>query len=136
MAGSLIGCWYTDTFNPIYSTPDAIVATGSEHFVGCLDLNRNGRCAHSDPAGSLALTYVFEAKYDPVTQQEIVGGCQHRIVSGTGDFAGATGRINFTDNVTNGTSSYRGYITLADRHRVAFAKAAAAAAVSRPSSMC
>jgi hypothetical protein len=77
---------------------------------------------------------VFKATYDPVTQQEIAGGCRHKIVSGTGDFAGATGRINFTDNVTNGTSSYRGYIRLADRHRVAFAKAAAA--VSRPSSMC
>ena len=138
MAGSLIGCWYTDTFNLISAMPDgAIVGTGSEHFVGCLDLNRNGRCAHRDPSGSLALTYVFEAKYDPVTQQEIAGGCQHEIGSGTGDFAGATGRINFTDNVTNGTSNYRGRITLTDGGRAMRAKrAAAAAAVGRSSAMC
>jgi hypothetical protein len=137
MAGSLVGCWYTDTFNIISSTPDgAIVATGAENFVGCLDLNRNGRCAHRDPTGSLAFTYTFEGQFDAVTGSEIAGQCQHKIVSGTGDFAAATGWINFHDNVTNGTSSYRGYITLADRHRVAFAKAAAVAAVSRPSSMC
>jgi hypothetical protein len=138
MAGSLVGCWYTDTFNLVSATPDgAIVGTGSEHFVGCLDLNRNGRCSHRDPAGSLALTYVFEGKYDPVTGQEIAGGCQHEIGSGTGDFAGATGRINFTDNVTNGTSNYRGHITLTDRGRAMVAKrAAATAAVGRPGAMC
>jgi hypothetical protein len=137
MAGSLIGCWYTDTLNPVYSTPDGVfVATGAENFVGCLDLNRNGRCGHRDPTGSLALTYTFEGQFDPVTGNEIAGHCEHKIVSGTGDFAGATGWINFHDIVTNGTSSYRGYITLAERHRVAFAKAAAVAAAGRPSSMC
>jgi hypothetical protein len=138
MAGSLIGCWYTDTFNPISGTPDGLlVATGSEHFVGCLDLNRNGRCGQRDPAGSLALTYVFEAKYDSVTQQEIAGGCQHGVVSGTGGFAGANGWIDFTDNVTNGTSNYRGRITLTDGGRAMRAKrAAAAAAVGRSSAMC
>ena len=138
VAGSLIGCWYTDTFNPVSGTPDGlIVATGTENFVGCLDLNRNGRCTHRDPTGSLALTYTFEGQFDPVTGSEIAGACQHKIVSGTGDFAGATGRINFTDNVTNGTSNYRGHITLTDRGRAMVAKrAAVAAAVGRPSSMC
>ena len=135
MAGSLIGCWYTDTFNTIKSTPSGvIVATGAEHFVGCLDLGRNGRCGHRDPTGTLALTYKFEGKFDPATDKEIAGRCQHKIMSGTGDFAGATGRINFNDNVTNGTSNYRGHITLTDRPRVSVARAAAA--VSRPRSMC
>jgi len=139
MAGSLIGCWYTDTSNPIVSTPTGVfVATGAEHFVGCLDLDRSGRCAHHDPTGTLALTYKFEGKFDPATGNEVAGRCQHKIVSGTGDFAGATGRINFNDNVTNGTSNYRGLITLTDSPRVAPARAvaAAAAAVGRPRSMC
>jgi hypothetical protein len=138
MAGSLIGCWYTDTFNPIITTPSGlIVATGAEHFVGCLDVGRTGRCAHRDPTGVLALTYKFEGRFDPATGKEIAGRCQHKIVSGTDDFAGATGRVDFKDNVTTGTSKYRGHITLTRRHRGAVARAtAAAAAVSRPKAMC
>jgi len=31
-------------------------------------------------------------------------------VSGTGDFAGATGVINFKDDVSNGTSPYMGHV--------------------------
>ena len=138
MAGSLIGCWYTDTFTPIISTPSGlIVATGAEHFVGCLDVDRTGRCAHRDPTGVLAFTYKFEGRFDPAGN-EIAGRCQHKVVSGTGDFAGATGRIDFKDNVTNKTAKYRGHITLTDRHGVTVARAAAAAdaAVSRPSSIC
>jgi hypothetical protein len=139
MAGSLIGCWYTDSFTPIFSTPSGvIVGTGAEHFVGCLNLHRTGRCAHRDPTGVLALTYKFEGKYDPVTGKELAGRCQHKIVSGADDFAGATGRIDFNDNVTNGTANYRGHITLANRPGVVVRRAAAAAtaAVSRPRSMC
>jgi hypothetical protein len=136
MAGSLVGCWYTDTFNVISITPSGVIhATGSEHFVGCLDISRQGDCTRPDPTGTLALTYTFEFKQDPVTQHEIWGHCEHQIVSGTGGFAGATGRIDFRDNVLNGTSAYRGHITLADRNRAAHATAAAAA-VGRPSSMC
>ena len=138
MAGSLIGCWYTDTFTPISSTPSGVIhATGSEHFVGCLDIGRTGQCAHRDPTGTLALTYRFEFKLDPVTQHEVWGHCEHRIVSGTGGFEGAVGRIDFTDNVANGTAPYRGHIRLTDRRGAAHATAAAtAAAVSRPNSMC
>ncbi len=139
MAGSLIGCWYTDTFNPIPNTPSGvIIATGAEHFVGCLDAKRTGACAGEAPTGTLAFTYKFEGKFDPVTDNEIAGRCQHRILFGTGGFAEATGRIDFKDNVTNGTSNYRGHITLADRPRATEARAAAvaAAAVSWPRSMC
>lgn len=138
MAGSLIGCWYTDTFNLINSTPTGVIyATGSEHFVGCLDVRRRGSCAHTDRTGTLALTYTFLAQFDPVTDREIWGGCQHKIVFGTGGFEAAAGRIDFKDNVANGTSSYRGVITLQDRDQTARASAVAtAAAVSRPASMC
>lgn len=138
MAGSLFGCWYTDTFNLINSTPSGVIyATGSEHFVGCLDVRRKGDCAKTDRTGTFAMTYGFLAQFDPVTGSEIWGGCQHKIVSGTGGFAGATGRIDFKDNVATGTSSYWGHVTL--RGRDQFARASAvptAAAVSRPASMC
>jgi hypothetical protein len=137
MAGSLSGCWYTDTFNVVNSTPSGVIyASGSEHFVGCLDV-RQGGCAPGDRAGTLALKYTFLAQYDPATNNEIWGGCQHKIVSGTGGFTGAAGRIDFQDNVANGTSSYLGLLTLQGRDHAARARAVATAAVvRRPASMC
>jgi hypothetical protein len=139
MTGSLIGCWYTDPGTTVESTADLVyVFTGTEHFVGCLDLSGRGHCAPADPTGSLALTYTFEAQYTP-SGNEIWGRCQHGIVPnmGTGGFAGAAGWLDFTDNVTLGTSAYQGYITLAGRRWAARAtKAAAFARVRRSKSMC
>jgi hypothetical protein len=138
MAGSLIGCWYTDTFDPTVSTPSGVIhATGAEHFVGCLDSTGAGACGTGDPSGSLALTYRFEGKFD-AADNEIWGRCQHKIVSGTGGFAEATGRIDFTDDVATSTASYRGHITLADGPTGPDARAAhaPAAAASRPRSFC
>ena len=139
MAGSLIGCWYTDTFHLIDGTPlpDGVyVVAGTEHFVGCLDIRHRGKCTHADPTGSLALTYTFEAQFSSLGN-EIWGGCQHGIVPGmgTGGLARAAGWLDFTDNVTNGTSAYHGYITLAGRRlagRRRGAHATVAAAVARP----
>jgi hypothetical protein len=141
MAGSLIGCWYTDTGNPIDGTPlpdGVVVFAGTEHFVGCLDIRHRGKCTHADPTGSFALTYTFEAQFSSPTD-EIWGGCQHGIVPGmgTGGLAGAAGWLDFTDNVTDGTSAYHGYITLAGRRSGAHATAAAAVARPRlPRAMC
>jgi hypothetical protein len=112
MAGRLLGCWYTDTFNPVRSGPNgAILAIGTEHFVGCLDADRNRACAGRDPRGTLALIYAFEARFDQ-QGHELSGGCQHPIMSGTGAFTGARGRIDFKDNVKAGTSRYHGMLTL------------------------
>ena len=63
--------------------------TGEELFVGSL----NG-----GPDGSFTTTYKFEAKLNP-DGSEIRGRCQHPIVadSGTGGFAGASGRVDFKD---------------------------------------
>jgi hypothetical protein len=139
MAGSLIGCWYTDTFNPTVTTPSGVIhATGAENFVGCLDAALTGACGTSDPSGSFAATYTFVGKFD-AAGNEIWGRCRHKIESGTGGFAGATGRVNFQDNVANGTSDYRGHITLADGSGAAPTRAAVAAAASvvrPPKSMC
>jgi hypothetical protein len=45
--------------------------------------------------------------------QEVRGRCQHPIVSGSGGFAGATGRVDFKDIVEDPiTYVYRGYTNL------------------------
>jgi hypothetical protein len=129
MAGSLIGCWYTDTLSPVQSSPNgAILAIGTEHFVGCLDADRDRTCNGRDPRGALALIYAFEGRFDQ-QGHELSGGCQHPIMSGTGAFAGARGRIDFKDNVRTGTSSYRGQLTMNKRS----GHVSAAASVTRGS---
>jgi hypothetical protein len=43
---------------------------------------------------------------------EIFGRCQHPLVAGTGSgvFAGATGRLDFKDEVETGIFYYRGHV--------------------------
>jgi hypothetical protein len=66
--------------------------------------------------GTFATTYKFTSKWDPdaSTGSEVHGRCEHPIVadSGTGGFAGATGRVDFKDDVTTGEFLYRGHISL------------------------
>jgi hypothetical protein len=133
MTGSLVGCWYLDTFALTTPEPD-LRGTGTEHFVGCLDIEGKGHCTPADPAGTLTLTARFEFEFD--AGREVSGRCQHQIVSGTGGFLGATGRIDFTDNVTNGMSAYLGHIRLARHEAGRTTAAAVTAAARRPDSMC
>jgi hypothetical protein len=112
MTGGLIGCWYVDTFVLTGAQPSGTIqASGTEHFVGCLDLGGDGTCGVGDPAGTFSTTFTFTAKYD-AAGNEIHGRCHHPIISGTGGFAGVTGVIEFTDDVTTGTSDYTGTIGL------------------------
>lgn len=64
--------------------------------------------------GSFRMTENFSAKYDLLTGAELFGRCQHPIVagSGTGVFSGATGRLDFKDDVDAGLFPYRGHIKL------------------------
>jgi hypothetical protein len=118
MAGSLVGCWYTDTLIPNAAHPNgtpsgAFQATGTEHFVGCLELDGAQPCdANSPNYGTLAFTFQFSGKFDPVTGAEIHGRCAHPIISGTGVFAGPSGVFTFKDEVANGTALFRAQITL------------------------
>lgn len=108
LSGSLQGCWYTkvDSFK---ETPSGVyLETGREVFVGSL----NG-----GPIGVFATTYKFESKWDPdvSTGTEVFGRCQHPLVagSGTGGFAGATGRVDIKDIVADPSNIYyvyRGHI--------------------------
>jgi hypothetical protein len=109
MTGSLVGCWW-DSVASFSSQPSGTVQeAGDEVFIGCVDLDGDGGCA-GDPTGAFSLTFTFTGKFDPATGAEVHGRCHHTIVSGTGAFARATGEIQFTDDVANGTSPYHGEV--------------------------
>ncbi len=107
MTGDLDGCWYTNIeTTKVGGGPSGVyLESGEEVFVGTL----NG-----GPEGTFATTYKFESQWTPYFGSELHGRCQHPIVagSGTGGFEGATGRVDFKDEVTTGRYFYRGHITL------------------------
>lgn len=104
-SGSLDGCWYTYVSASRFNPSGTYIEQGTEFFVGCL----NGTTC-----GTFETTYTFTGKYtDDTFQVEIHGRCEHSIVGGTGDFAGAKGVINFKDDVVNMIFNYRGQIQLA-----------------------
>ena len=104
LTGDLEGCLFVFVETATYTPSGTYVETGTELFVGL--------------GGSFVTAYRFEAKYeDPVNLLgEIFGRCQHVIVedSGTGDFAGVTGRIDFRDDIEAGDFPYRGSLQYAD----------------------
>ena len=70
----------------------------------------------SSNVGTFATNYKFESKWDPdiTTGAELKGRCQHPIATGSGTdgFTGATGRVDFKDEVSTGRYLYRGHIKL------------------------
>jgi hypothetical protein len=117
MTGSLVGCWYGDTSTPATWIDNGNGTytgswTGTEHFVGCIDRNHDGKCGRHDPSGTWITTYSFTGLFSLTA--ELSGGCTHPIVSGTGDFKGAKGTIFMTDNVNDGTSNVTGFVMLRD----------------------
>ena len=99
VSGTLVGCWYLDTYEPGPTNPaGGTTASGTETFIGCL----------GDACGRLFTTFTFTGKYDGATEEH--GRCHHPIVGGDGDFAGATGVINMHDE-PNGCIDYKGTIS-------------------------
>jgi hypothetical protein len=104
LTGSLNGCWYTYVSSSQLNPSGTYVEQGTEIFVGCL----NGVAC-----GTFETIYTFTAKYtDDTFAEEIHGRCEHRIVGGTGDFAGAKGVLLYKDDVVNLKFDYRGNISL------------------------
>lgn len=105
MGGGLLGCWWVDTitpdpFDPASYTPSGTaVFSGTEHFTGCVNSDGDAVCDPNEPFGTFSMTFTFTAKFD-ADGNEVHGRCHHPIVSGTDDFAGVTGVVNFTDDVT------------------------------------
>ena len=121
MTGTMVGCWYGDTGTsrgPVDNHDGGKTYTqtfvGTEHFVGCIDKDRDGVCSEEDPTGTWKTTFVFTGIFLWAGGAEISGGCTHPIISGTGDFKGARGTIFMTDNVNDGTSNVTGSVSLRD----------------------
>jgi hypothetical protein len=108
LTGSLDGCLYTDIVTTKDNgTPSGVYQERGEEVFVTLD---------GGSEGTFGTTYKFSSKWDPdvSTGPEVHGRCEHPIVagSGTGGFAGATGRLDFKDDVVTGEFFYRGHITL------------------------
>lgn len=104
MTGDLEGCLYTFVETAVCSPSGTYRETGNEIFVG---LYKGGD-------GTFRTTYHFEAKYQdcPNLSGEIFGRCEHPIIKNSGDgvFLGATGRLDFKDDVETGNFLYRGHL--------------------------
>jgi hypothetical protein len=106
MTGDLDGCLYVFIETADCSPSGTYRETGTETFVG----QYNGQ------AGTFRTTFRYTAKYvecdnDIPGGGEIVGRCQHPIIagSGTGAFAGVTGRLYLSG------ANYRGHLRWSSR---------------------
>ena len=103
MTGDLEGCLYVfvDEFSCTFGH---YLETGRELFIG----------TYQGKSGSFRTTYDVQGKYEGCNPDgsyagaQISGQCQHYIVkgSGTGVFAGITGRFDMTDDVTATPTNY------------------------------
>lgn len=104
MEGGLVGCWYTDAYEVVLTTPSGVYQErGTETFIGCL--------SDGTTCGTFSTTYKFTARY-ATDGSELHGHCEHPLVSGTGDFEGITGQVNFKDDVETGEFLYKGHFQL------------------------
>jgi hypothetical protein len=113
MTGGLVGQWRGTSFKQLDSKP-LIRARGTERFVGCVDVARDGNCA-GDPFGSLRLSFLYWAKPGSKPNTVVWGSCYHPVGSGLGAFKGATGVLTMVDTPqADGTlrTDYVGNITL------------------------
>ena len=107
MTGDLVGCLYTYVDDFKCQPSGTYYEVGREYFVG----------TYKGQSGSFWTNYTFEAKYEGCAENgsyvgaEIKGRCQHPIVkgSGTGVFAGVTGRLDMKDDIEAGNYPYRGH---------------------------
>ena len=104
LRGDLYGDWYTTSFDVRgYHPSGTLQATGTETFVGCRDLDRNSRCDTGEPAGWLDFTFMYSSSASGN------GRCHHPVVASGGDFAGATGQLNFKDRLGSCGAVYTTY---------------------------
>ncbi|MFL5842678.1 MAG: hypothetical protein ACJ77Z_19695 [Thermoleophilaceae bacterium] len=113
MTGGLVGQWRITSFKQLATKP-LIRARGTERFVGCIDVARDGNCT-GDPTGSLRLTFRYWAKPGSKANTIAWGSCWHPIGSGTGAFKGTTGVLTMVDTpLADGTlqTDYVGNVTI------------------------
>lgn len=111
LEGDLEGIWYIYPSTSACSPSGTYRESGTELFVG----------TYNGVEGTFETSYNFSAKFEGCgedgmtpTGAEIFGRCQHPIIkgSGTGVFAGVTGRLDFKDDIENANFPYRGHLKL------------------------
>ena len=130
MRGGLIGRWTVTSFEEVAQTP-IYHGRGTEKFKGCLN-RRGDRSCKGDPSGTLSFNFDYWALFS--TGDELVwGSCWHPVVSGTGDFAGATGVLVMVDTPTKAgvKTAYIGNVTLKGKGKSARHSRARAASARR-----
>jgi hypothetical protein len=102
MTGSLKGCLYSYVLEAKTLPSGTYREKGIDIYVGSGEEGDNG---------TFATTYLFTAKFDE-DGNEVRGRCQHPITAGTGtgDFEGVSGRVDFKDNVDDLEFPYRGHL--------------------------
>ncbi len=103
IVGDLQGCIYGHVTRSREHPSGTYQEVADEVFVG----------SWGDREGSFEMTEVFTAKFGADTLTGgFFGRCKHPIVagSGTGDFEGVTGRLDFKDDVDAGTADYQGHL--------------------------
>jgi hypothetical protein len=106
MTEDLEGCYYTYVLTSNCKPSGAYNETGINIFVD------------ADEVSTFQMTYRFTAKYeldengDCDFNKELFGRCQHPIVKGSGteNFEGVTGRLDFKDDLDAGNFPYRGHL--------------------------
>lgn len=135
MSGGFNGCWYVVDAIDKFQDNGALHETGHELFVGCLDRGADGSCT-GDPTGTLAFSYVFTGKFDPATFEEIKGRCHHHVDEGTGAFVGASGIVNFKDDVAAEIATYSGNIKVASSSNASTIRRARSRQAAAPTAAC
>ncbi len=105
LSGDLEGCLYVFVESYRCSEGGVYNETGTELFVGK---------GPQGEGGTFMTEYRFVAKFQDCANLagQFNGRCQHPIVtgSGTGEFEGVTGRLDFKDDVEAGVATYRGHL--------------------------
>lgn len=101
MTGDLEGCIYGYITSFRFHPAGTYQEVADEIFVG----------SYGSLSGTFELTEFFTAKFDADGNQ-VWGRCKHPIVagSGTGDFEGVTGRLDFKDDIDAGNAPYKGHL--------------------------
>ena len=118
LSGDLVGCLYTLPLEGKTTKANTYQEVGLEIIEACLDYNGNGSCDLNEPYGTFETSYHFTSKWagEPFLSAQLNGRCQHPITvgTGTGDFVGITGRLDFKDDVVEGDFDWRGHVDIED----------------------
>lgn len=105
LTGDLEGCLYVFVETSTCTPSGVYIQTGTEVYVGS---------GSAGDDGTFATTFRFTGLFEdcPNLTGQINGRCEHPIVagSGTNDFEGVTGRIDFNDDVEAGNAPYKGHL--------------------------